>query len=276
MYLFSLMKSLYFELDKYKMDDVDEWQEGKSTFRRKEVSYPNVPDIQSFTMELRILPYLDRYYMFVNDGRVEVNVRDAQIKQLIYEFYHEHFPDYLKEDIPDDLTGVDILDCFEVFKMPSYRPEYAFPGLVKLDDLRAGKVHDESPLHAYPGLDFVGKYKEEKIRQRPALGGLDMILANRRQRDPDKPTWSDFEGYEEFGGDQNKAISKIEQMKALYAPAMKGFNVDEIIKNSSVADAYAEHDAAYRKHVEEKQKKGEIDLPASDLPEFGEKEESGE
>ena len=62
-----------------------------------------------------------------------------------------------------------------------------------------------------------------------------------------------------------------EQMKALYAPAMQGFNVDEIIKKSSVAEAYAEHDAAYRRHVEEMQEKGEMNLPASDLPEFGEK-----
>ena len=262
MYLFSLMKSLYFELDKYKMEGVDEWESGKSTFRRKEVSYPACPDISSFTMELRILPYLDRYYLFINDSKREANVRDPQVKQLIYEFYHEHFPEYLKEDIPKDLRGVDILDCFEVFKMPSYRPKYAYPGLVTIEDLRAGNVHDESPLHSYPGLEFVGKYKEDKIRQRPALGGLEMILANRSNRDPDKPTWSDFEGYEEFNGDQNKAISKIEQMKALYAPSMKGYNVDEIIKKSSIADAYAEHDAAFRKNVEEEMKmKAESEKP---------------
>ncbi len=252
MFAFTLMKSLYFELDKYNIEGVDEWKEKDSTFRRLEVAYDKVPEITSITMELRILPYLDRYYMYVNDGKTEVNIREPQIKQVIYEFYKDHFPNYLKKDLPEDLSGISILDCFEVFNMPDYRPKYAYPGLVTLEDLRAGNVHDESPLHAYPGLEFVGKYKEEKIKQRPALGGLAAILANRTQREPGKPTWSDFEGYEEFNGDQNKAISKIEQLKAQYAPAIKGMgvDVDEIIRKSSVGETYEQYDKAYREHVE--------------------------
>lgn len=36
-------------------------------------------------------------------------------KTVIYEFYKQHHPEYLKENLPDDMTDVDILDCFEVF-----------------------------------------------------------------------------------------------------------------------------------------------------------------
>lgn len=158
MYEFTLLKSMFFELDKYKIESVTQTQEGQRTFHRLEVSYDSVPEVTSITAEERILPYVDRYYLFINDERVETDIRDPKVKQVIYEFYKQYHPEYLKEDLPDDMTDVDILECFDVFKMPDYRPEHAFPGLVTLEDLKNGNVHDEDkPKFAFPGLELYSK-----------------------------------------------------------------------------------------------------------------------
>ena len=56
MYEFTLLKSMFFELDKYKIEGVTQTKEKQRTFRRLEVSYDSVPEITSITAEERILP----------------------------------------------------------------------------------------------------------------------------------------------------------------------------------------------------------------------------
>ena len=43
MYEFTLLKSMFFELDKYKIEGVTQTKEKQRTFRRLEVSYDSVP-----------------------------------------------------------------------------------------------------------------------------------------------------------------------------------------------------------------------------------------
>ena len=92
MYEFTLLKSMFFELDKYKIEGVTQTKEKQRTFRRLEVSYDSVPEITSITAEERILPYVDRYYLFINDERVDTDIRDPKEKQVIYEFNKQHHP----------------------------------------------------------------------------------------------------------------------------------------------------------------------------------------
>ena len=125
MFEFSLLKSMFFEMDKYKMEGITQTKSGKNTRRRLEVHYPSAPDIFAIASEERILPYVDRYYLYINDEKVPADIKEPQVKQVIYEFYKEHFPQYLKEGLPDDMTDVNILECFEVFNMPDYRPKHA-------------------------------------------------------------------------------------------------------------------------------------------------------
>ena len=167
MYEFTLLKSMFFELDKYKIEGVTQTQEGQRTFHRLEVSYDSVPEVTSITAEERILPYVDRYYLFINDERVETDIRDPKVKQVIYEFYKQYHPEYLKEDLPDDMTDVDILECFDVFKMPDYRPEHAFPGL---ELYSKGDASDEDkPMVAsfkgYTSFDGNREQAKDKIEQ---------------------------------------------------------------------------------------------------------------
>ena len=86
MYEFTLLKSMFFELDKYKIEGVTQTKEKQRTFRRLEVSYDSVPEITSIIAEERILPYVDRYYLFINDERVDTDFHDPKVKQVIYEF----------------------------------------------------------------------------------------------------------------------------------------------------------------------------------------------
>lgn len=208
MFEFTLLKSLFFELDKYKMEGASQVKKGKSTYRRIELHYDNAPGITSLTAEERILPYLDRYYLYVNDEKVSADLKNPEIKQAIYEFYKEHFPSYLKKDIPEDLTDVNLLDCFEVFYMPDYRPKHAFPGLITLEDLRNGNVHDDDkPKYSFPGLELFG-------------------MSN---REPGVPAAAEFEGYTAFDGDRDSARNKIDEMKKKFAGQLESMNVDGML-----------------------------------------------
>ena len=208
MFEFSLLKSLFFEMDKYKMEGITQTKKGKSTYRTKQVHYADAPQITSITSEERILPYLDRYYFYVNEERMPADLKRPEVKRVIYEFYKEHFPNYLKDGIPEDLTDVNILDCFEVFNMPDYRPKHAFPGLVTLKDIRNGNVHDEDkPRHSFPGLELFSGRKDGK------------------------PSVSDYEGYTAFDGDRESAQNKIDAMKKQFASQLEGVDVDSMIND---------------------------------------------
>ena len=113
------------------------------------------------------------------------------------------------------MTDVDILDCFEVFKMPDCRPKHAFPGLVTLEDIRNGNIHDEDkPKFAFPGLE---------------------LYSNRdaSEDEEEKPMVASYKGYTAFDGDREQAKDKIEQLKSQFASQIEALNVDEILKNRS-------------------------------------------
>ncbi|MBQ9157405.1 MAG: hypothetical protein IJ137_11570 [Eubacterium sp.] len=219
-------------MDKYKMEGITEEKIKQRTLRTKEVHYENAPSITSITAEERILPYVDRYYFFVNGERVPADISQPEVKQVIYEFYKEHFPGYLKEGLPEILTEEDnILDCFEVFNMPDYRPKHAFPGLITLEDLRNGLIHDEDkPKYAFPGLELLGARKK-----------MDEEGAG-------KPAYADLGGYTAFDGDREGAKNKIEEMKKQFASQIEALNVnhidiDAVAKEKVEEEIQAEPDA---------------------------------
>lgn len=209
MFEFTLLKSLYFELDKHNMEGITETKKKNITKRRKEVHYASAPSITSITAEERILPYVDRYYFFINDETYPADLKEKEVKQVIYEFYKEHFPSYLKEGIEDDMTNQNILDCFEVFNMPDYRPKHAFPGLVTLEDIRNGNVHDDDkPRFSFPGLE---------------------LLSGRKKADEEegKPVYAEIGEYTAFDGDRKGAMNKLEEMKKQFASQLTELHADE-------------------------------------------------
>lgn len=215
MFEFTLFKSMFFEMDKHKMDGVTETKDRQITSRRLEVSYESVPQITSITAQERILPYVDRYYFFVNDEALPAELSRPEVKQVIYEFYKDKFPQYLKEGTPEDMTDVNILECFNVFNMPDYRPKHAFPGLVTLKDLRDGNVHDEKPAFAFPGLELFSQESKDNLSRQG------------------KPSYvAEFENYTSFDTkDTEKAreevTGKLADMKKLFASELKALGVEE-------------------------------------------------
>ena len=216
MFEFSLLKSLFFEMDKHKMEGVTETKDGNKTNRRLEVSYDRVPEITSITAQERILPMVDRYFFFVNDEEVPAELsKRPEVRQVIFEFYKDHFPDYLRKGIPEDMTKYDLLNCFEVFNMPDYRPKHAFPGLVKLEDMRKGLVYDDDkPKYSFPGLEFFSE-KSKSILMRQG-----------------KPAASVWDGFTEFDTeDPDKAREqvndKLAAMKKQFAGEINGLGMNE-------------------------------------------------
>ncbi len=214
MFEFSLLKSLYFELDPDKIEGAESEQgdDKKATFRRLPVSYDCAPEVTAIVAEERRLPYLVRYYLHIerNGERELTELKDREAQKVVYAFYREHFPGYLKEGLPEDLGDMEVLDCFEVFNMPSYRPKYAYPGLMTLEDLRAGRVKDERPQFAFPGLE---------------------LIAGRKRRDPDQPAISEYDGYENFNGDKNKAKDKLESLKKRFSDQVMEMNGGKLPEN---------------------------------------------
>ena len=216
MFEFSLLKSLFFEMDKHKMEGVTETKDGNKTNRRLEVSYPRVPEITSITAQERILPMVDRYFFYVNDEEVPAELSNRpEVRQVIFEFYKDHFPDYLRKGIPEDMTKVDLLNCFDVFNMPDYRPKHAFPGLVKLEDMRNGQVFDDDkPRHSFPGLEFFSE-KSKSILMRQG-----------------KPAASVWDGFTEFDTDdpdkaREQVNDKLAAMRKQYAGEISGLGMNE-------------------------------------------------
>ncbi len=222
MYEFSLLKSLYHELDPFTMKEATEVKEKDKTFRTLEVSFEEAPEVTAITAEERKLPYLVRYYLYLHrDGERELTeLKERTAQEVVYAFYRKYFPGYLKEGLPEKLDDRNVLDCFEVFKMPSYRPDYAFPGLVRLEDMRAGKVKFDKPQFAFPGLE---------------------LITNRKPRDPDKPSISDYDGYESFDGDKKKANQKLELLKRRFASQVKELNGGALPENFE-SEAFSDDD----------------------------------
>lgn len=75
MYEFTLLKSMFFELDKYKIEGVTQTKEKQRTFRRLEVSYDSVPEITSITAEERILLAANALKQFINNY-IETKLKD--------------------------------------------------------------------------------------------------------------------------------------------------------------------------------------------------------
>lgn len=162
-------------MDKHKIEGVVETKDGNNTYRRLEVAYPKVPEVKSITIQEKIHPMVIRYYFFVNDEELPVELeKRPDARQVIFEFYKDHLPAYLKKGLIGDMTRENILECFEVFDMPDYRPKHAYPGLVKLEDIRKGLVNDDDkPKYAFPGLElFSEKSKKVLMGQgKPAASG---------------------------------------------------------------------------------------------------------
>lgn len=163
MFKFTLLKNLYYELDPDKMPGVKEVFAGDSHFRTLFLSLPEAPDITSITMQENFMPYVTLYRLYLNDEKQPAEIDEARVRILLTAFYRKYFPEYLKEDAPEDreeIAGTDLLTILDPDKMPGYQKKYAMRELLTVEDLRSGKTGDEHKSKVrFPGMSFAEKYK---------------------------------------------------------------------------------------------------------------------
>ncbi|MBR5047929.1 MAG: hypothetical protein IKX76_06795 [Eubacterium sp.] len=168
----TLLQSLYFEISPEKIPEVIQTKAKDRFFHTLERSYPSVPEITAVTMEERYLPYSVLYYIFVHvhGVRMEGELTDPAVARWILEFYRENHKDYLKEEYreaeetEEAARRIDILDCFEVFNIPSYRKhKYAYADMefIRYEDVHNKEiVREDDRQAAFPGISFTKKYRE--------------------------------------------------------------------------------------------------------------------
>ena len=204
----TLMKTLYHEMDEEKIKEIKVFDNNDaSKFHELAVEIPGYPEIHTMTSEVHYMAYgVAMYYLHINgDLETREDIEDEKAKACIYHFFKTYKPDFLKEDLPEDISGLSILDCFNVDIIPDYRPKYAFPGLVMYEDIKSGKAKlPDRSKPSFPGLRLLGGAAEEKIDDRPAY------ISNK-------------ENYVKLDGNQDETAKKLEELKAM-------FNVDALLK----------------------------------------------
>ena len=108
-------------------------------------------------MEERYLPYSVLYYLTVNDEPEPVDLI-GDISLWILEFFKEYQPDFLRPDLQEYLNHnpLDILQCFNVGKIPAYRRRFAYSDLTMttMEDIRNGNVKKDERRATFPGIQF--------------------------------------------------------------------------------------------------------------------------
>lgn len=204
----TLLKTLFHEMDKDKIDQIRIFDnEDASKYHELSMDVPGFPEIKTLTAEARFGSHNSTmYYVHINgDLANNADIQDPFVKAAIYHFFKTYQPGFFKEDLPEDIRGISILDCFDIAKIPDYRPKYAFPGIVMMEDIKNGtaKANDRNKP-SFPGLRMLmGGSLEESDESKPAFVSKDQKL-------------TEFENKDDFD-------AKMEALK-------KQFNIDALLK----------------------------------------------
>ena len=159
---FTLMKQLYYALDP---DDIPEVRERRASdifHRILKVDHLGLEGIHEMEVQERYLPYSQLYRLYINDEKEEADIGEKRVKELVLAFFRFYHPDYLKEGLPEDVEGMNLLDCFDVDRMPGYHDrKYAYRDLITLEDIRKGVPDRGRQKHGFPGLTFARKYQDK-------------------------------------------------------------------------------------------------------------------
>lgn len=195
----TLMKTLYHEMDEDKIKEIETFtNDDASKFHKLAMTLPEYPELQSITSEVRYMAYgAAMYYLHINDNlEVDEDINQPMAKAAIMHFFQTYCPSFVKPNLPDDLSEVSVLDCFDPDPMPDYRPKHAFPGLVLYEDMKNGKIKPDD-------------------KNTPSFPGIRML--NHEKKEDDRPAYvSSKENYTKFNGDQDDFQKKMEELKAQF------------------------------------------------------------
>lgn len=204
----TLTKTLYFEMDPEKIPAVREFDDERhSKYRELFIEIPGYPEVKTIIMEAEYMAHnLAMYFLHLN-GHLEEreDLTSDRAKAVIYTFFKTYKPEYFIDDLPEDLSDISILDCFDTAKLPDYRPKYAFDGIVMLEDIRNGKVKMDDPnMPSFPGA---------------------RVLDERKKKDNRPMYVSDKENFTQFNGDDDDFQKKMDELK-------KQFDISSLTSNN--------------------------------------------
>lgn len=201
----TLLKALYNEMNPGTIEGVKKFDnEESSVYHQIALEVPEFPEIKTITAEVRYLSHNGTmYYLHYNDDlTTEEDIKTPKAKAAILTFFQKYKPEYLLPELPEDGT---ILDCFDIDKIPDYRPKYAFPGLVMYEDIKNGKVSMENGnMPSFPGI---------------------RMLSNDQKEDGRPVTVSSKDNVTQFNGSNDDFQKKMEELK-------KQFNISDILGNN--------------------------------------------
>lgn len=191
----TLLKSLYLEMDPEKIKEVKEFDNNDtSKYHQLAIEVPGYPEIWAITSEVEYLAYnATMYYFHYNDELdTRADITTPKAKAAILAFFQKYKPEFLLEELPEEGT---ILDCFQIDKIPDYRPKYAFPGIVMYEDIKNGTYKDpRGSMPSFPGLRMLNKEDDKEKDNRPV-------------------TVSDKDEVTQFDGNVDDFQKKMEELK---------------------------------------------------------------
>ena len=204
----TLLKTLFHEIDPENIPQARIYDNNDaSKYHEIEIDVPDYPDMKILTAEARYGSHNSTMYYVHANGNLDIDedIHVPAVKAAIYHFFKTYRPEFFLDDLPEDISDLSILECFDVAKIPDYRPKYAFPGIVTMEDIRSGKAKmNDSNKPTFPGLRMLmGGSAEEHDDSKPAFVSNDQKL-------------TEFENKEDFN-------AKMEALK-------KQFNIDALLK----------------------------------------------
>lgn len=184
----TLLKTLFHEMDPDKIPEVRIYDNNDaSKYHELAMELPDFPDMKALTVEARYGSHNSTMYYVHANGNLEIeeDIHLPAIKAAIYHFFKTYKPDFFFDDLPEDISDFSILECFDVAKIPDYRPKYAFPGLVTMEDIKNGTAKvNPSNKPTFPGLRMLmGGSSEEHDDSKPAFVSNDQKLTEFEDKD---------------------------------------------------------------------------------------------
>ena len=160
---FTLMKQIYYAFDPRDIPEVLEKRAADIYQRKLNVDHLGLEGIHEVTAQERYLPYSQLYRFYINDEKEEADITEPRVKEFVLAFFRYYHPEYLKDNLPEDVGEVNLLDCFEADRMPGYHDRrYAYNDLITMEEIRKGRPDKRKQKHGFPGLSFAKKYQDRE------------------------------------------------------------------------------------------------------------------
>ena len=172
----TLLKTLFHELSEDKIPEVRTFDNNDaSKYHELKLQVPGFPEMKTLTVEARYGSHNSTMYYVHANGNLEIDedIHVPAIKAAIYTFFQTYKPEFFIDELPEDISDLSILECFDVAKIPDYRPKYAFPGLRMLmggyseehDDSKPAFVSNDQQLTEFEDKEDFNQKMEALKKQ---------------------------------------------------------------------------------------------------------------